>query len=57
MSVQLQLLDKADKEINKLPRSVKGAIYDFQRKFREDPTANSLQFKQLAGTHSCTRHG
>jgi len=49
MSVQLQLLDKADKEINKLPRPVKGAIYDFQRKFREDPDANGLQFKQLAG--------
>ena len=49
MSVQLQLLDKADKEILKLPRSVKGAIYDFQRKFREDPNANGLQFKQLAG--------
>ena len=37
MSVQLRLLDKADKEIVKLPRSVKGAIYDFQRKFRQDP--------------------
>jgi superfamily I DNA/RNA helicase len=49
MSVQLQLLDKADKEINQLPRSVKGAIYDFQRKFREDPNANGLQLKQLAG--------
>ena len=34
MSVQLRLLDKADKEIAGLPRSVKGAIYDFQRKFR-----------------------
>ena len=49
MSVQLRLLDKADKEILKLPRAVKGAIYDFQRKFREDPNSNGLQFKQLAG--------
>jgi superfamily I DNA/RNA helicase/mRNA-degrading endonuclease RelE of RelBE toxin-antitoxin system len=49
MSVQLRLLDKADKEIAKLPRPVKGAIYDFQRKFREDPNSNGLQFKQLAG--------
>src|SRR6478735_8349371 len=49
MSVQLRLLDKADKEISKLPRSVKGAIYDFQRKFREDPNSGGLQFKQLAG--------
>jgi mRNA-degrading endonuclease RelE of RelBE toxin-antitoxin system len=49
MSVQLRLLDKADKEILKLPRSVKGAIYDFQRKFRDDPNSNGLQFKQLAG--------
>ena len=49
MSVQLRLLDKADKEILKLPRVVKGAIYDFQRKFREDPNSNGLQFKQLAG--------
>ena len=49
MSVQLRLLDKADKEILKLPRMVKGAIYDFQRKFRDDPNSNGLQFKQLAG--------
>ena len=49
MSVQLRLLDKADKEILKLPRAVKGAIYDFQRKFRDDPDSNGLQFKQLAG--------
>lgn len=49
MTVQLRLLDKADKEIGKLPRSVKGAIYDFQRKFRDDPDSPGLQFKQLAG--------
>ncbi len=49
MNVRLKMLDKADKEILKLPRSVKGAVYDFQRKFREDPNSNGLQFKQLAG--------
>ena len=40
MSVQLRLLDKADKEILKLPRAVNGAIYDFQHKFRDNPDAN-----------------
>jgi superfamily I DNA/RNA helicase/mRNA-degrading endonuclease RelE of RelBE toxin-antitoxin system len=45
----LRLLDKADKEILKLPRAVKGAIYDFQRKFRDDPDSPGLQLKQLAG--------
>jgi superfamily I DNA/RNA helicase len=49
VNVQLRLLDKADKEILKLPRAVKGAIYDFQRKFREDPSSHGLQFKQLEG--------
>jgi superfamily I DNA/RNA helicase len=49
MSVQLRLLDKADKEIGKLPRAVKGAIYDFQRKFRDDPASPGLQVKPLAG--------
>jgi len=49
VSVQLRLLDKADKEIGKLPRAVKGAIYDFQRKFRDDPDSPGLQFKQLQG--------
>lgn len=47
MSAQLRLLDKADKEILKLPRAVKGAIYEFQHKFRQDPNAPGLQFKQL----------
>ncbi|QUX31194.1 UvrD-helicase domain-containing protein [Nocardiopsis akebiae] len=53
MSVQdkatLRLLDKADKEIRKLPRNVKGALYDFQYKFRENPTAPGLHFKALKG--------
>jgi superfamily I DNA/RNA helicase len=49
MSVQLRMLESADKEIAGLPRSVKGAIYDFQRKFRQDPNTPGLRFKQLAG--------
>ncbi|WP_193517551.1 UvrD-helicase domain-containing protein [Nocardiopsis kunsanensis] len=45
----LRLLDKADKQIRKLPQNVKGALYDFQYKFRENPTATGLRFKQLKG--------
>ncbi|WP_182908106.1 UvrD-helicase domain-containing protein [Microbispora sp. H13382] len=48
-TVTLRLLDKADKEILKLPRAVKGAIYDFQHKFRQDPESPGLRFKQLKG--------
>jgi len=47
--VTLRLLDKADKEILKLPRPVKGAIYDFQHKFKVNPHATGLQLKQLKG--------
>lgn len=43
------MLDKAEKEIDKLDRAVKGAIWDFCRKFREDPTTPGLRFKQLKG--------
>lgn len=46
-SVTLRLLDKADKEILKLPRTVKGALYDFQHKFKANPQATGLQLKQL----------
>jgi superfamily I DNA/RNA helicase/mRNA-degrading endonuclease RelE of RelBE toxin-antitoxin system len=48
-SVTLSLLDKADKEILKLPRTVKGALYDFQHKFKTNPQATGLQLKQLKG--------
>ncbi|MEV0524582.1 UvrD-helicase domain-containing protein [Streptomyces sp. NPDC050439] len=48
-SVTLRLLDKADKEILKLPRTVKGALYDFQHKFKSNPQATGLQLKQLKG--------
>lgn len=46
-SVTLRLLDKADKEILKLPRAVKGALYDFQHKFKANPQSTGLQLKQL----------
>jgi superfamily I DNA/RNA helicase/mRNA-degrading endonuclease RelE of RelBE toxin-antitoxin system len=48
-SVTLRLLDKADKEILRLPRTVKGALYDFQHKFKANPGATGLQLKQLKG--------
>jgi superfamily I DNA/RNA helicase len=43
----LRLTEKADKEIDKLARSVKGAMWDFMRKFRQDPSSPGLRFKQL----------
>ncbi|MEV6769685.1 UvrD-helicase domain-containing protein [Nocardia sp. NPDC051030] len=45
----LRMLDKAYNEVLKLPRAVKGAIYDFQHKFRENPESPGLQLKQLKG--------
>ncbi|MEU9325618.1 UvrD-helicase domain-containing protein [Streptomyces canus] len=48
-SATLRLLDKADKEILRLPRTVKGALYDFQHKFKANPQATGLQLKQLKG--------
>ncbi|MEU6976818.1 UvrD-helicase domain-containing protein [Streptomyces sp. NPDC046371] len=47
--VTLRLLDKADKAILRLPRAVKGAIYDFQHKFKENPQLRGLRLKQLEG--------
>ncbi|QFG22806.1 UvrD-helicase domain-containing protein [Actinomadura sp. WMMB 499] len=46
---RLRLLDRAEKEIMKLPRSVKGAIYDFQHKFRHNPENKGLRLKPLKG--------
>ncbi|GAB7105719.1 3'-5' exonuclease [Streptomyces phaeofaciens JCM 4814] len=48
-NVTLRLLDKADREILKLPRPVKGAIYDFQHKFKTNPDSAGLRLKQLQG--------
>ncbi|QBI56456.1 UvrD-helicase domain-containing protein [Streptomonospora litoralis] len=45
----LRLLDKADKQIRKLPRSVKGAVYEFQYKFRDNPENPGLNLKILEG--------
>ncbi|MFK0256015.1 UvrD-helicase domain-containing protein [Streptomyces sp. NPDC090445] len=47
--VKLRLLDKADKEIRKLPRTVKGAFFDFQHKFKTNPGATGLKLQQLKG--------
>ena len=44
---RLRLTEKADKEIDKLDRSVKGAMWDFMRKFRQDPANPGLRSKQL----------
>jgi superfamily I DNA/RNA helicase/mRNA-degrading endonuclease RelE of RelBE toxin-antitoxin system len=46
---RLRLTEKADREIDKLDRSVKGAMWDFMRKFRQDPSNPGLRFKQLKG--------
>jgi superfamily I DNA/RNA helicase len=48
--VTLRILDRADKEILALPRVVKGAVYEFQAKFRANPDHPSLRFKQLKGS-------
>ncbi|MFE3789985.1 UvrD-helicase domain-containing protein [Streptomyces goshikiensis] len=47
--VTLRLLDKADKEILRLPRTVKGAFFDFQHKFKENPYTTTLKLQQLKG--------
>ncbi|WP_326590705.1 UvrD-helicase domain-containing protein [Streptomyces brevispora] len=47
--VTLRLLDKADKEILRLPRTVKGALFDFQHKFKDNPRTPGLKLKQLKG--------
>jgi superfamily I DNA/RNA helicase len=44
---RLRLTEKTDKEIDKLARPVKGAMWDFMRKFRQDPANPGLRFKQL----------
>ena len=46
---RLRLTEKADKDIDKLDRAVKGAMWDFMRKFRQDPASPGLRFKQLKG--------
>jgi mRNA-degrading endonuclease RelE of RelBE toxin-antitoxin system len=48
-NVTLRLLDKADKEILRLPRTVKDAIYDFQHRFKANPGSSGLRLKPLTG--------
>jgi len=50
MPVTLRMLEKAEKEISKLERNVKGAVWDFQGKFRREPNSPGLQLKQLQGS-------
>ncbi|MEW1671028.1 MULTISPECIES: UvrD-helicase domain-containing protein [Streptomyces] len=49
--VTLRLLDRADKEILKLPRTVKGAFFDFQHRFRTNPNTTGLKLQRLKGDH------
>lgn len=44
------MLDKADKQIRTLDRSVKGALYEFQYKFRDNPDAPGLNLERLRNT-------
>jgi superfamily I DNA/RNA helicase/mRNA-degrading endonuclease RelE of RelBE toxin-antitoxin system len=46
---RLRFTERADKDIDKLARPVKGAMWDFMRKVRQDPSAPGLRFKQLKG--------
>lgn len=45
----LRILERADKEILKLSRADKGAVYEFQHKFRQNPNHPGLRLKQLKG--------
>ncbi|GAA1414292.1 UvrD-helicase domain-containing protein [Catellatospora coxensis] len=45
----LRTLVSAEKEIMKLSRTDKGAVYEFQHKFRQNPNNPGLHLKQLKG--------
>ncbi|WP_327037994.1 UvrD-helicase domain-containing protein [Micromonospora maris] len=45
----LRMLDRADKEVMKLSRADKGAVYEFTHKFRNNPDNPGLQLKSLHG--------
>jgi superfamily I DNA/RNA helicase len=47
--VTLKMLDRADKEILKLSRTEKGAVLEFQHKFRQNPDSPGLRLKPLSG--------
>ncbi|MBM0255495.1 UvrD-helicase domain-containing protein [Micromonospora sp. 4G55] len=46
---RLLVLISAEKEIMKLTRADKGAVYEFQHKFRNNPQSPGLRLKQLKG--------
>jgi hypothetical protein len=48
-TVTLRILDRADRDVQKLSRSDKGAVWEFISKFRQNPQNPGLQFKQLGG--------
>lgn len=48
-AVTLRMLDRADREVMKLPRADIGAVYEFMHKFRRNPQNPGLRFKQLSG--------
>ncbi|WP_329101710.1 AAA family ATPase [Micromonospora sp. NBC_01699] len=45
----LRMLDRADKEVMKLNRADKGAVYEFMHKFRNNPENPGLNLKPLNG--------
>ena len=45
----LRMLDRADKEVMKLSRADKGAVYEFTHKFRHNPDNPGLHLKSLHG--------
>ena len=49
MAVRLRIMDRADKDVLKLSRTDKGAVWEFVAKFRNNPANPGLQFKQLKG--------
>ncbi|MEU9126115.1 UvrD-helicase domain-containing protein [Streptomyces sp. NPDC048506] len=49
MTARLSLYQKAEQELYKLDRSVKGKFYDFCHRFRQDPDHPGLDLKPLKG--------
>ncbi|MEU1160683.1 UvrD-helicase domain-containing protein [Streptomyces sp. NPDC005921] len=49
MTARLSLYEKAEHELYKLDRSVKGKFYDFCHRFRENPDHPGLDLKPLKG--------
>jgi len=47
--VTLRILERADKEIMKLSRTDRGAVWEFISKFRTNPNNPGLRFKSLQG--------